>query len=70
MSSKLVREALFDMQMKHEEIKKKDTAVFFFFFEECSGRCKKNLRMAFHLFLLLNQQHDYIIHGLPQSVQE
>lgn len=58
------------MQMKkHEEIKKKDTADFFFF-EECSSRCKKNLRMAFHLFLLLNQQHDYIIHGLPQSVQE
>jgi len=48
-SSKLLSEALFDMQIKkHEEIKKKDTSIFF---EGYSGRCKKNVGMTFHLFL-------------------
>lgn len=48
-SSKLLAEALFDMQIKkHEEIKKKDTIIFF---EGYSGRCKKNVGMTFHLFL-------------------
>jgi len=33
---------------KQEEIKKKETSIFF---EAYSGRCKKNVGMTFHLFL-------------------
>lgn len=40
MSSKSVREVLFDMQIKkYEEIKKKDTTDFIFFFKEFSEWC-------------------------------
>lgn len=63
-SSESVREVLFDMQIKkHEEIKKKDSTDFFLFFLSIQSGV-----LAFPFFFFLNHQHNYIIHGLPQSI--